>query len=58
MGECLARIEKIAILVKRIGKVFMMPADPGGCGNEKGHVRTWPFVFWLPDLDSNQGPAD
>ena len=24
----------------------------------KGHVFTWPFKFWLPDLDSNQGPAD
>jgi hypothetical protein len=34
----LPRIEKKAILVKRIGKVFMMPTSSHGCGNEKGHV--------------------
>jgi hypothetical protein len=26
--------------------------------NKKGLHRCKPFVFWLPDLDSNQGPAD
>ncbi len=27
-------------------------------GNRKGLHRCKPLVVWLPDLDSNQGPAD
>ena len=25
---------------------------------KRGHIAVAPFIFWLPDLDSNQGPAD
>ena len=27
-------------------------------GNKKGPHRCRPLLIWLPDLDSNQGPAD
>jgi hypothetical protein len=37
-------------------------AGLGIAGNEKGRVIDAAFLhtakFWLPDLDSNQGPAD
>jgi hypothetical protein len=50
-------IEKMATVLKIPGKVFMV-GDGNRQANKKGHVFTWPFKFWLPDLDSNQGPAD
>jgi hypothetical protein len=52
------KIEKTATMSKIPGKVFMVGSWNRYPENEKGHVFTWPFKFWLPDLDSNQGPAD
>jgi hypothetical protein len=34
-------------------KRFEADIEKGPC-----HMRHGPFEFWLPDLDSNQGPAD
>jgi hypothetical protein len=44
-------------MLKIPGKVFMVVEETGP-EMEKGHVFTWPSKIWLPDLDSNQGPAD
>ncbi len=35
-----------------------MPGVKRGAENEKATFFNVAFKFWLPDLDSNQGPAD